>query len=356
MQITSKTGNAGREIERQRDLDIAKGIGIILVVWAHINGPFRVYIEQWHMPFFFFISGMLYKNRNISIKDYLLRKCKSLLLPFWWWNLLFFPLFFVLYYWKNWSPEIFFRWLTAIVFTLDKVPFLGATWFLPALFWVSVAMHMMIKLSGNFKYSDICLLGAGLLACILGFYISFPYRYSRTLICMLFYICGYLYQKYLRNNVRNGIIVIFILVSGAICVITANGYFVSLGDMEGHYEVIIIVIFIIRALAYIFLALRLSVWLSECAFVDKISSHLSFLGRKSMCIVIWHFLAFRVAIILQIIVTGAAVQSIAAFPVYDSSGIWCIIYLITGVYVSLGWQYILEHNPFTAIIRKVYMI
>ena len=40
--------------QRAGYLDIAKGIGILLVVWAHARGPFSTYIYQFHMPLFFF--------------------------------------------------------------------------------------------------------------------------------------------------------------------------------------------------------------------------------------------------------------------------------------------------------------
>lgn len=76
---------------RYTDLDFAKGIGIILVVWGHANGPFSQYIYQFHMPLFFFISGMLFCNSQIdSFFGYAQRKLKALLVPFWKYNLLLF--------------------------------------------------------------------------------------------------------------------------------------------------------------------------------------------------------------------------------------------------------------------------
>ena len=62
-------------------LDIAKGIGIILVVWAHARGPFMSYMYQMHMPFFFLISGLLY-HPDISWKEYFVRKLKSLYIDY----------------------------------------------------------------------------------------------------------------------------------------------------------------------------------------------------------------------------------------------------------------------------------
>lgn len=42
--------------------------------------------------------------------------------------------------------------------------------------------------------------GIGSAVCVLEFQITFPYRISRTLICAMHYICGYLYQKYIRER------------------------------------------------------------------------------------------------------------------------------------------------------------
>lgn len=193
----NKSGN-GRQIE----LDVAKGIGIVLVVWAHANAPGSQFINQFHMPFFFFISGILYINKGRSIKEYSIAKCKNLLAPFWWWNIIFFPVFYILYYWKNWSLGVAIKQILEIIFTVNKVPFLGATWFLPALFWTSIIVHILVTLLGNSKRSDMLLFVIGVFTCVIGLQITLPYRISRTFICFLYYISGYLFQKYIRNSIN----------------------------------------------------------------------------------------------------------------------------------------------------------
>lgn len=44
--------------KRSKCIDIIKGIGIIMVVWAHAGGPFSKYINSFHMPLFFFSVWM----------------------------------------------------------------------------------------------------------------------------------------------------------------------------------------------------------------------------------------------------------------------------------------------------------
>ncbi len=340
------------ETRRRTDIDIAKGIGIILVVWAHACGPGNFYITQFHMPFFFFVSGLLYSSEDASGIGYIARKGKALLLPFWWWNGLFLPLYFVLFYWGNWSIGVFVKEAAEILFTLEKVPFLGATWFLPALFQVSVIVHLMIRGLRKNRAGDMILLGASAAVCVLGFSVTFPHRISRTLICSFFYVCGYLYKKYFRDHIAGHIKDIGAPICGILYIIIASYNEVSLGGNEYRYKWA----FIGGVFAATFFLLRLSEWLSNMEKICWFSDHLAYIGKNSMCIVIWHLLLFRVPIILQILVMRADLKAITAFPVYDASGLWWAVYIAAGIYLSLGWQYILQHNPLSPIMRKMHMI
>ena len=49
-------------INRDHSLDILRGIAIIFVIFGHVtrDADLQAYIWGFHMPIFFFISGMLY--------------------------------------------------------------------------------------------------------------------------------------------------------------------------------------------------------------------------------------------------------------------------------------------------------
>lgn len=58
-------------IQRDLSIDILKGIGIILVICAHVNTipfdyPLKKAIYAFHMPLFFIISGYFYRKKNIA--------------------------------------------------------------------------------------------------------------------------------------------------------------------------------------------------------------------------------------------------------------------------------------------------
>lgn len=68
-----------REKKRDQNLDIMKGIGILLVIFAHIFHNSGI-IYQFHMPLFFILSGaaMTYSSSRYSFK----KKFKTLLIPY----------------------------------------------------------------------------------------------------------------------------------------------------------------------------------------------------------------------------------------------------------------------------------
>jgi fucose 4-O-acetylase-like acetyltransferase len=260
-----KVSNKNRRIE----LDIAKGIGIILVVWAHAQGPFSNYISAFHMPFFFFISGMLYMNKRRSVKEYTLKKCTSLLMPFLWWNLIFYPVFFVLYYWKSWDIGTALKDTGEIVLTFDKVPFLGATWFLPSLFWVIFCAHVFVSVFQKYKWCDWGLLNIGIIIAVVGFQITFPYRISRTLICFLFYVSGYIYQKYIRSHIKYVVELILSIIFIAVYIWITN-IFASVLASNTYDNKFLFIIGAFLAIPELFMVTNISMKMTTYSFSFKL--------------------------------------------------------------------------------------
>lgn len=63
-------------------IDIAKGIGILLVVIAHVfEGPVRNFIFMFHMPFFFLIAGRFF-SVHLEKREYLYKRIVQLLIPY----------------------------------------------------------------------------------------------------------------------------------------------------------------------------------------------------------------------------------------------------------------------------------
>ena len=69
-------------MQRQQWIDVLRGIGIVLVVWGHVYGGYSFdLIFLFHMPLFFFLSGMLFKP-VADIGAFARYKARQLLVPY----------------------------------------------------------------------------------------------------------------------------------------------------------------------------------------------------------------------------------------------------------------------------------
>ena len=69
-------------MERIKWIDVAKGWGIILVIYGHTaNDYLSIWLYTFHVPLFFFLSGFFF-NPNKSASAFVRSKAKGLLLPY----------------------------------------------------------------------------------------------------------------------------------------------------------------------------------------------------------------------------------------------------------------------------------
>ena len=122
-------------MERLAYIDSLKGIGIILVVMGHffipytdyLNDPVNQVVYSFHMPLFFFLSGLVYGHvPKDSLKIFLVKKTLSLLFPY-----LFFSLLYCFI--KNYT------WTSLL---LDN-ELHGGYWFTMTLFFVMLLNHII---------------------------------------------------------------------------------------------------------------------------------------------------------------------------------------------------------------------
>ena len=114
----------------------------------------RPYIYAFHMPFFFLVSGILHKyDGTIQIKKY----ARTLLIPFLFFNAVFFVLKPICYWLGIWSNSRFeaFDEFFPMLWDFTRFEFIevitgknginGPTWFIAALFWCKVFMDLLKK-------------------------------------------------------------------------------------------------------------------------------------------------------------------------------------------------------------------
>jgi fucose 4-O-acetylase-like acetyltransferase len=135
-------------------LDIAKGIGILLVIVGHTAGMKHIcqeLIYSFHMPLFFIIAGYLYHRQDI--KTLFVKSAKRLLLPW----IVTLVLLIIICMLVGDKTEAF-GFMQGILFpdgTRDDnmiwagIHSSGAIWFLPALFWCRIIYAMIEQRLGS---------------------------------------------------------------------------------------------------------------------------------------------------------------------------------------------------------------
>lgn len=321
-------------------LDIAKAICICLMVIGHSGCPeyLHRFIYMFHMPCFFFISGWLLKDKYITdLKKGMFNKIKGSYYPFVKWSLVFLMFHNLLaglhIYESSYTLHEFLIKIVRIFTMTGSEQLLGGYWFLISLCWAS--LFTLLYLNTLNRISKIAPVGIiiGIIGTLLIVFfeqritiINIPQQLKeQTFLATAFYLSGYLSRKI--DKFQNISILVGIVL---LCVPACVAFFVnwSMSECKG-----------LMSISYYWVALAgtlgvfsISNWLSKW----KISSLFSYIGNKTLYILTFHFMAFKLVSWLYLYVEGLSIDNLSQFPVLQNSKFYLwIIYSLIGVGISL---------------------
>lgn len=332
-------------------LDIAKGIGIFLVVYAHARAPYNSYIYNFHMPFFFLISGILYKPGG-ELKKYILRKVQTLYIPFVSWNLLFIIGKSILRH-QDISPE----YIVQVILTLQKDgEFLGATWFLGALFLVTVIYKILDYFMSDTEMKKFVLLGFFTVWAVIGFEINFPYMLSRTFICGFFYALGAFGKRFFLDFKLEKTTFVYMGMSAVTFLTIAHYNSANMGANDYKYRFL----FVIGAVLASFVTLCMSKIIEiicRNGILASIKNGICIMGKTSVDIVIWQFVAFRIVIVVQLWLNDIPLTKLwDYYPLYSAKSGWWVIYTIVGIIIPVFWGWFLKKGIWGKVLKKIHVV
>lgn len=152
-------------------IDTAKGIGMLLVIFAHINymQPSLTIIYSFHMPLFFIISGMMFKKGKYkSFKPFIFSRLKSLICPYMFFSLISYMAYILIRIISDGLSNINVLELLKLfgqIFIAQnslKLAYNLQLWFIPCLFLSEVIYWILCdKVSNNaFRYALIIIIVA----------------------------------------------------------------------------------------------------------------------------------------------------------------------------------------------------
>lgn len=201
--ISINKHNLQKQIKKEmRDsiIDIMKAIGIIAMIIGHCGAPEVIedFIFSWHMPLFFLVSGYFFKPKSLG--DSLRQNIRSLVIPYAISAIVLLSLLTN----KSDLHNLFLSFFVGA--GSHRVPFfgqyfVGAIWFLLALFWCRITINAILTKVLP-VYSGGVIVVISIIATYLGTHINFPTNILQGLSAMLFYWIGIQFRLYKFFQIR----------------------------------------------------------------------------------------------------------------------------------------------------------
>lgn len=346
---------------RDTRIDVLKGIGILFIIMGHCGGHGRQFLNYtlFHVAIFFIASGYVFNendsNNIINFKNKIIKLIKRLYVP---WivvgsiysllnntfiklNILTDNVALLDTEWgsygidslKSFDETILYIFKTVLPFrALPKLT--GASWFLATLFFVEVVylfLDLILKRSKkHMQAMDIIVV----LLYFLSTYLSTQgkidnsgYKCLAILYSILFYHIGRRVKQW-NNNIadyRLGFMIGFTVL-----------YFAKLHGIViryGRQEIVDGGVLLIVSIAGYALVWGMSSYIVEN--YSLISKIISYIGRQSLWIMMFHQLSFKFVTYIQIKYYGLDDYLLSAYPVLYSDKMWWVAYTLTGVIIPL---------------------
>jgi len=306
-------------MQQSRRLNIVKALCIILMVLGHADPPegLRGFIYLFHMPAFFFLSGYLLKDLYFDQPvAFIKKRVGSLYAPYVFWELVFLMLSWVFFrlHLTDSVPTGREALAQAVKFVTFRghQPLLNGFWFLKTLFFCSIGCLFLLKFvkQGRIWLVPALVAGAGFCALI-------PYdttMISRLLMAAAFYITGFLAAR-AKIEAKFPYALAALAVVAVVSLFWRGSIFTDGWGVLLYYPVALLGTYGIFGLA------------TAIDRIDRPALALDFVGRATLTILTFHFLAFRIAALLK-------------------SGDW-VLYTLFGLALPLliYWLYVRSGHP-----------
>lgn len=297
-------------MKRLRYLDIARGLGLLLVIISHSCG-LSSYLINYYIPLFFVLSGYTYKEgrgygENIS------RKAKRLLIPYFGYSAVLLAFYAVTGRTLEETKASAFGILYSRYCLYDTSMFTentylftvanGALWYLTAFFAASLVYHLVIdKCLASRKFLIGCMaVLIGITMVLNQLPILLPWSIDIACVAALFMIVGTLlgrcefFEKEWNIPLIIGTAIVYIVLS------TINPG-INMSTREyGVYQTLSIPMFIVIGIS----GSMLCIWAGKLVQNNIIGKLLEHIGRNTVVLLAFHLLGFEIFTKIYMKLTG----------------------------------------------------
>lgn len=279
-------------------IDIARGLGILFVIYAHAlnSHSIRFFFYAFHMPLFFFVSGLVFHvKKHEGFWVFAKKSARNILLPYFIFAYISYALWYFTLNTTHFTHQDTINQLLHLLYGNGKDKYFifnNVLWFLPCLFVVRIGFSSLVHV----VHKRTVILVALVLLSIIGYFVAhyyphlmLPFGAEIALNGMVFYGLGYLWQtqpEALLNRFQKQALWIF-LGSLLICIVVASVCF-SIYHLQIDMRMSRLNNF------FYFYAGALSGIISCVAFSMFLKTNrvLEYLGRSTMVLFAWHLVLF----------------------------------------------------------------
>lgn len=329
-------------MQRDKSIDIAKAIGIILVVASHAHLKMRAWATLFHMPLFIFLSGYVF-NDSYNIKELSIKKIKNLYFQFLKYEFIFLILHNLLFsihiYEESYSLLGFMKAILHILLFDNIDLMLAPIWFLTAIFLITILFKLILNIKEKFKLKNwfpiiICIISMIIGICFtkIGLNLPFSFNFKEcinvVLTLVIFFAIGYYTKKSKKINFSNFLLII---INIAILTLALNlNYKVdSRINYYSHNYLIIPV-----ALAGIYITMFISKILEK---IPKVNNIMMYIGRNTIPILTLHIIVFKLIGAIQVYCFGYyPINMLTGWNIFFYNSKWQYAAVILGILIPLG--------------------
>lgn len=262
-------------VKRINFIDIAKGLGIVLVYIGHSNFPENInkFIYLFHMPFFFFVSGFMFKPNIGSFFNFVQHKIKTLIVPYLFFSILNLLILLVVSTKYSWASLFLNGWQGI------------ALWFVISLFITLLLAGLLLK--QNNKLDWISIVFALVMYATIDYFntISLPYKLELIPLTYFWFAIGFKISKkiwMIKSIEKQYLFLIFFLLTFAISWI--NPYKIDLAINQ--YKLIYYAI--LGSFCGILMLFNFSFYIDKYIKIKQLTQFISYLGKNTFVILAFH--------------------------------------------------------------------
>jgi acyltransferase len=278
-------------------VDICRGIAIILVLYGHIftNDNQRYLIYAFHMPLFFFISGLVFSPTGaMPLKSIIIKYIKQLIIPYYLFALLTYVFALVSQTAGDVTLGGIAYQLYGIIYGNGNNGMLGynvVLWFLPCLFITKFSFALITRKITQTKNILLALFGTAILGSLIGYFLPWlklPLGFESALTALSFFGGGYLAMRHkekLSTFIQQKKMLVVTSALFTILVATIN-YNLSGSQIDLRINHLgNVVLFYLGAFGGILTWITVSQIITRNAFLE-------YIGRHSLILFAWHNVLF----------------------------------------------------------------